>query len=80
MVYCCLIYPDIRFILECKYGTWGTNCSELCSANCLNNMCNNSDGYCQCMPGFKGPPSCQTSNISDIWKFTKTNILEEMHS
>lgn len=41
---------------ECNNGSYGNNCLEKCSANCLNTPCNHSTGECTdgCKDGWQG--------------------------
>lgn len=57
-----LLYAFITFdnsiitLLGCdKPGSYGTNCSNPCPANCLDALCHVVQGTCQkCVEGFKG--------------------------
>ena len=45
------------FFVACKNGTYGVQCRNECSGNCLNNEpCNKITGNCEtCLPGWKEP-------------------------
>lgn len=51
------MYFTFFLILDCENGTFGKNCSSLCSGNCIDNItCNSTNGYCYgfCAAGFLG--------------------------
>lgn len=54
----------IYFIVACKHGYYGKNCTNACG-NCLNNRtCNNVNGTCidGCSEGLKGD-LCTTGTV-----------------
>lgn len=42
------------FLLACKEGYFGTNCSRKCSPNCKSDKCRHTDGWCICDAGLNG--------------------------
>ena len=45
----------LLFYLVCEDGTYGSNCVQNCSGNCLNDsLCNKETGHCEagCNPGY----------------------------
>lgn len=54
------------FILECKEGWYGVNCSKPCSGHCKDNMpCDHMTGHCEkkCDAGWTGL-QCDKGNAS----------------
>lgn len=52
-------------ILECKRGTYGSECKHNCSRHCFNDLaCNRTNGICDmgCKAGYKGQ-KCDTGFI-----------------
>lgn len=54
-------------VLECADGTYGYNCTKICSGHCLNNSpCNKQNGYCDkgCNPGYTNV-DCSKSKLTN---------------
>ncbi|KAL3868893.1 hypothetical protein ACJMK2_041649 [Sinanodonta woodiana] len=47
---------------ECSAGTYGQDCDQICG-HCQGEVCNRSDGRCQCQEGWKGD-TCNMSTIT----------------
>lgn len=46
---------QVKCIAECDKGTFGYDCTNKCSTNCLNGLpCNKRTGHCdkECNPGY----------------------------
>ena len=44
--------------LKCKDGFYGEICDKNCSQFCLNKICNQADGYCECINHFSEESNC----------------------
>lgn len=47
--------------LACKERHFGTNCSQVCSPNCVSDTCRHTDGWCKCAAGLAGQ-NCSAGN------------------
>ncbi|KAH9494736.1 hypothetical protein Btru_017747 [Bulinus truncatus] len=56
------VHTNVQVTAGCKDGTWGPNCTLLCSAQCYNGICNGQGGYCTdgCIEGFYKPNCSDT--------------------
>lgn len=54
--YAHVLVIKILYFTACALGRYGQNCSEGCSANCLNPQCNHETGECidGCKDGWQG--------------------------
>lgn len=53
--YIALFYTRFCMVLACEKGTFGYDCLNNCSVNCLNDsLCNKQNGHCDrgCNPGY----------------------------
>lgn len=65
----------IYFIVACKHGYYGENCTNICGS-CLNNQtCNNVNGTCidGCSEGFKGD-LCITGTVKKEPRFQESCV------
>lgn len=51
----------VCYHLACEKGHFGTNCSQVCSPNCIIDTCRPTDGLCTCAEGWTGR-NCTTGN------------------
>lgn len=49
----------------CEEGHFGTNCSQVCSPNCISARCRPTDGLCTCAAGLTGR-NCTTGTFLKI--------------
>lgn len=61
---CCSLTLHPLFLLDCDSGTYGADCNQTCSTNCLFNACDRYTGVCNygCLPGYI-MPYCRESKI-----------------
>ena len=60
----------LLFAVECEDGSYGYNCVDKCSSNCLHDFpCNKTNGHCEqgCKPGYS-KPLCDKRMISRVEK------------
>lgn len=58
----------VFFLLACKEGYFGTNCSQKCSPNCKSDTCRHTDGWCICDARLKGG-NCTKGKFGGIFIF-----------
>lgn len=51
----------VFYHIACEEGHFGTNCSQVCSPNCVSDTCRPTDGLCTCAEGLTGH-NCTTGN------------------
>lgn len=64
------------FILECKEGWFGANCSQKCVGHCKDGFCNHVTGHCDtgCDPGWTGS-NCDKGSIIVSFDHQKSNYI-----
>lgn len=76
-----------KSITECIDGTYGENCTQRCSGNCLKNLpCNKQTGICDngCIPGYTNK-NCSSGKVNEkqlkicIYTFSKLNQGESLN-
>lgn len=56
----------VFYHLACKERQFGTNCSQVCSPNCVSGTCRHTDGACTCAAGWTGY-NCSTGTYCKIF-------------
>lgn len=56
----------VFYQLACEGGHFGTNCSKVCSPNCVSDTCRPTDGLCTCAAGWAGH-NCTTGTLCKIF-------------
>lgn len=62
-------FKVLLFVVECKDGKFGWNCSQTCNG-CIRNDCNHINGVCKndsiCKPGFMYGKYCNQSKLQEF--------------
>lgn len=59
----------------CEEGHFGTNCSQVCSPNCISATCRPADGLCTCAAGLTGR-NCTTGTFLKIVLYNHITEME----
>lgn len=54
---------NLTCLIACDKRQYGLDCMQNCSANCMDGLCNNVNGHCNCTYGKKGSPYCNESTL-----------------